>query len=230
MSNHLSGVVFNSKVDGESKPPALQTKLTKEELVRKEKLVFDTALNELKSHWDALTFDSHPIDTKVVLCSEDDLLYDNYDNVKNFLKSPLNKIHKYSDLRKEYMAMFQHCDKHANEIFFRRCNDRSCCGDWRSNGMKEFLKKHDFRLFSPLKNTDSSSYVTFLQQCLTTKRHYGDANQPSVQEKNLGKCHSCPNYYFKSKTEAERHKGMFHRRQNVPSATECSTPGRTVRI
>jgi len=36
--------------------------------------------------------------------------------------------------------MFKHVDKHANEIIFVRCTDRSCCTEWRSMEVKEFLK------------------------------------------------------------------------------------------
>ena len=105
LSNKLSGVVFSPQIDGESKPPSQQGKITKEELRRKEKIVFDNAINQLQQHWANSSFDDLPISVTPVLCGENPLLWDDYDYVKEYLSCPLNSIHKFADLTKEFKAI-----------------------------------------------------------------------------------------------------------------------------
>ena len=47
------------------------------------------------------------------------------------------------------------------------------------------------------------------------EKRFGDKGQPNAEEKALGRCQNCPSFYFRSKTEKERHQGMFHRRQTA---------------
>ena len=60
-------------------------------------------------------------------------------------------------------------------------------------------------------------YNTFLQETIGTSKRFGDAGQPNEEEKALGSCPICPSFSFKSKTEIDRHRGMFHRRQKLTS-------------
>lgn len=202
-------------MDGESKPPIQQSNLSAEELMQKEKAVFDKAMTELRSYWEGACFDGHDVSTKITQTNSDQLLFDDYETVKNFLKCPIRDLHKFSNLAKEYKCMFKHIDRHANEIIFMKCEDRSCCGIWRSAGLKEFLKKFKMMLFAPTSTTTCGHYDTFLQSSIKVEHVFGSNGQPSVVKNDLGKCDHCPNYHFKSKTERERHHSLFHRRQNV---------------
>ena len=50
---------------------------------------------------------------------------------------------------------------------------------------------------------------------MKSKHNFESTGQPSSDEKDLGKCEICPNYWFLSKTEKARHKSLFHRRQKL---------------
>ena len=126
------------------------------------------------------------------MCGEDQLLWEDYDRVKKYLDCPLNSIHEYSDLKKEFMSMFKHIDRHANEVVFVRCEDRTCCSEWRSKDLKEVLHKFGDRLFAPILSAETGRYNTYLQNYLSDKHEYGASTQPTVVQKILGKCSICP--------------------------------------
>ena len=58
LSNHLSGVVFSPRIEGESKAPSQQSRLSSEKLKDKEKIVFDKAL-DLGSYWKNVNLGFH---------------------------------------------------------------------------------------------------------------------------------------------------------------------------
>ena len=217
LSNKLAGVILSSCLQGEDKPPAQQSKLSKEELDEKEQKLFDIAMSDLATHWKDTTFDSFPVNVKVVECSKDDLLYDDYDTVKNFLKSPIRDAHLYSDLNKEYKAMFSHMTRYSNEVVFQKCSNRQCCEEWEATEVKSFLKKHEMKLFSPINSSSlSGHYETFLNLAIRENQagvKYSDEGQPSRVRQGLNKCEFCPSFVIFSKTEKQRHKSLFHRRQ-----------------
>ena len=72
----------------------------------KEKIVFDNAMNELENtYWENCEFDGFPVSVKTIDCGEDNLVWSDYELVKEFLKSPLRDAHKYSLIRKEFLEM-----------------------------------------------------------------------------------------------------------------------------
>lgn len=62
-------------------------------------------MNELKSHWDGVTFDTCPVVTEVVMCREDDLFYNDYQWVTQFLQCPLYKLHEINYLCGKYVIL-----------------------------------------------------------------------------------------------------------------------------
>ena len=100
-----------------------------------------------------------------------------------------------------------------NEIVFSKCTDKSCCGEFRSPAVKNILGKSK-KLLSPSKNAFfNGHHNTFLQETINENKIFGDKGQPTAEENKLGSCEICPNYAFKSKTEKDRHKSLFHRRE-----------------
>ena len=216
LSNALAGVIQPSCVPGESLPPAKQSTKTQtpEERRSEEKIVFDNAMSTCSAHWKNTTFDNFPINVHIVKCNQDELLFNDYEEVKKFLSCPLRDLHKYSKLNKEFQEMLNHIDRHLNEIVFTKCTNKKCCDSWISKEVFSFMKDHGIRLFAPTYNeTTDGHYETFLKTCIATKHQYGDFGQPSKDLKKLGKCTSCPTYSFKWKTEKARHIGVFHRRR-----------------
>ena len=145
LSNKLASVILSLKVPGDSKPPAMQGTLSNDQIRAKEKIVFDSAMNELKNvYWNSSEFDGFPVLVKTIECGNDDLVWKDYEQVKEFLKSLIRDAHKYSLLWKEFLKMFTHMDQHKNEIVFIKCNNSTCCKEFRSKDFKEFLLKSNF--------------------------------------------------------------------------------------
>jgi len=125
LSDKLSSVVFSNVATGDTKPPVVLGKITTEALQKKEKEIFDRAMNSIASgHWRDTVFNGHPVTTTVIKCNEDDLLFKDYEQVKAFLKSPLRELHNFATLQKEFVEMLRYIDRHHNEVIFQRCNDR----------------------------------------------------------------------------------------------------------
>ena len=171
LSNALVGVTLPSCVPGESLPPAKQsTKMqTPEKRRSKEKIVFDNAMSTCSAHWKNTTFDNFPINVHIVKCNQDELLFNDYEEVKKFLSCPLRDLHKYSKLNKEFQEMLNHIDRHLNEIVFKKWSNKKCCEPWISKEVFSFMKDHGIRLFAPTYNeTTDGHYETFLKTCIAT--------------------------------------------------------------
>lgn len=70
----LAGVVFSSKVDGDSKPPCEQSRLYNDELREKEYAVFYNAILESAIFMDCAQFDGFLIKLDKVICENDVLI------------------------------------------------------------------------------------------------------------------------------------------------------------
>lgn len=216
LSNRLSGVVFPPLVDGDKAAPALQSGIDEATIRQKESIVFDRAMNDMKDkHWKDFGFDGFPVHVKVIPCNNDNLLFDDFNEVKACLKSPLRDLHQHANIIKEFQECNKHIDRHLNEIIFVKCEDSSCCTDFRSKLIKEHFKGV-VKYPSPSENKEyKGRFNTFLQEHLNPQKRFGDKGQPSADENDLGQCEYCPSFSFKSKTEKNRHMGMFHRRQSL---------------
>ena len=174
------------------------------------------------THWKNAKFDDFDVNTSAIPCAEARNRWDDYERVKAFLDSPLNSIHVYNDISKEYQSMFKHIDRYANEIVFTKCTDHECCSEWSSKNFA-FLSKYNMKLFAPTKSEKYVSYFnSFLQACTNNNNEFRSSGQTSVEEKNLGKCDHCPEYHFKLKTEKKRHISVFHRRRKTPASNNKS--------
>ena len=63
LSNKLAGVVLPSKLDGECQPPSQQSGLSKEIVHRKEKVLFDKAIENVLTHWNNAKSDDFDVNT-----------------------------------------------------------------------------------------------------------------------------------------------------------------------
>ena len=112
-----------------------------------------------EGHWKNASFDGHTVTTAVVKCNEDALLFQDYDQVKAFLKSPARDLHNFCTLCKEFKEMLRHVDRHHNEVVFKRCDDRSCCQPFRSERLR------DISLFAPSPDAKRPGHFqTFLKK------------------------------------------------------------------
>ena len=133
-----------------------------------------------------------------------------------FLKTSIGRLPEFEDLVKEFKDMFLHMDGHYNEVVFKKCNALSCCKEWKAKEVKVYLENHKIRLLAPtLSTTYESRFKSFLQDHISPSHSYGDEGQPTKIAKGFGRCEICPNYSFTSKTEKDRHKSLFYRRQTA---------------
>ena len=53
-------------------------------------------MNELENvYWNSSEFDGFPVSVKAIECGDDDLMWKDYEQVKEFLKSPIRDAHNY---------------------------------------------------------------------------------------------------------------------------------------
>lgn len=161
----LVSVLFLNTLKGESKPPIHQGGLTKDLCAEKEKQIFDHAMENIENrYWPNMTFDDLNVIIQTVRCNEDDIIFQDYDKVKEFLGAALHNIHEYSDEKSICDAMFRHVDRPHNETTYVKCSDRSCCCEFRSKQLEEFLQKTSYGLPAPSKDILLKKHVqTFLK-------------------------------------------------------------------
>ena len=216
LSDMLAGVVFSPKLDGDTKPLCLQSQLSPDELREKEYAVFDNAISELSTFWKEAKFDGFPIQIEKIICGNDNLKWNDFENVKRFFKAPVRDLSKYKELMVECNKMFRHLDRHLNEIVFVKCKDKTCCKEWLSKDLYNHLNQFKFRLPAPTKNKyHDGHYETFFQRCLNKEGKYGDEGQPTATKAYWGNVTNAKNYSVKSQTQKDRHNAMFHRRQKT---------------
>ena len=200
LSNKLSSVIL-SPIENEDdvSAPVLQSGLSKEDLKIKDKIVFDRAMNSLsKYNWKDFKYDGlvpreHSTDLSWGWRLVVQLLW----SCACLLKWPIRDLRKYSDLLLELIQMHGHIDRH---FVFVKCENRSCCNEFRSKVGKEILGA-ERRLPSPAPNRNSKGhYNTFIQEVFNEEKIFGDEVQPTAMEKNLGRCDFCSNFSFKPAT------------------------------
>ena len=209
MSNLLAGVVFSPKLEVHKKRPCDQTNLSANEIKVKEYVAFDRAISDLAHCRENADFNGYLVRIKAIICGEDNLKWGDNSTVKYFFKVPLRDLHQYKDLKSECKSMFCHLGRHSNEVVFICYKDRSCCTEWQSSELRDYLAIIDFRLPASVFGTFSDDYFDTILQRLEQKENgqkYGDEGQPN----RLEKCSICYSYKFKSKTEPKKHVGMIH--------------------
>ena len=72
--------------------------INKEIVHRKEKVLFDKAIENVLAHWKNAKFHDFDVNTSAIPCAEAKNPWDDYERVKAFLGSPLNSIHVYNDI------------------------------------------------------------------------------------------------------------------------------------
>ena len=200
VSNRLTGVAFPAKLQGESNPPCKQC-LSAAEKKEKEFTLFNKALDGLEQAFSNVSFDGFPVSVNKIHCGEDNLLRTDIDQIRLYLKTSVRKLHEFSQLRVEFLKMFVHMDRHLNEITFIRCRDRSCCSEWRSEKLRNFLGKTNYRLPAPALKSKylEGHYATFLEHSKSNFDTFGDEGQPTSTSKKLGSCDFCPSYNLSQK-------------------------------
>lgn len=162
-SDVLAGVVFSSKLDGDSKPPWEQSRLSNDELREKEHAVFYNDILEPAMFMECAQFDGFLIKLDKVICENDALKWDGFLDVKGFFKVPMRDLHKYEKLMSECKRMLNHVDSHLNEVVFARYKNTICCCELSSKSLFKHLEEFKVKLPAhTLGKYNDGYYKTFL--------------------------------------------------------------------
>ena len=127
------------------------------------------------------SFDGFTISVQPIHSREDQLLWGDYEKVKEFLSCPWNQIHKFEDLHTERKEMFHHLDCHLNETVFIKCDNSSCCLAWQLQVLKSFLANFNVKMFAPTLGSYKDGHCeSSLQSCNHQEHAHGDSEQPTT--------------------------------------------------
>ena len=68
--------------------------------------------------------------------------------------------------------MFHHVDRHANELDFIWCKDRSCCGHWQFKNLQDHLSMFQFKVPKPVLRTFYEDHFDTFLRCIEIKRRW----------------------------------------------------------
>ena len=97
LSNKFAGVVLPSNLDGNCQPSSQQSRLSKETVQQKEKVLLDKAIKNVLTHWKNTMFDDFDVNISAIPCAEAKNPWYDYERVKAFLYSSLNSVDAYDD-------------------------------------------------------------------------------------------------------------------------------------
>ena len=113
LPNLLVRVVFSPKMEGDGKPPHQQSTLRQDHLKEKTFSVFNKALSNLHSRWKHVEFDGNPVKIEQIKSGEDNLKWDDLENLQKFFKVSVRDLYKYSSLNKEFKRIERKADEKA---------------------------------------------------------------------------------------------------------------------
>ena len=118
----------------------------------------------MSTFWKEAKFDGFPIQIGKIICGNDNLKWNDFENVKRFFKAPMHDLSEYKELMVQCNKMFRHLDHHLNEIVFVKIKGKTCCQEWLSKDLYNHLNQFKFRLPAPTKNRyHDGHYEKFLQ-------------------------------------------------------------------
>ena len=90
------------------------------------------------------SFDGFLVQIKQIICRNDNLKWNDFENVKRFFKAPVHDLSKYKELIVECNKMFFHLDRDLNEVVFVKCKDKTCCKECLSKDLYNHLNQFKF--------------------------------------------------------------------------------------
>ena len=221
LSNALTAVTISACLPDEDQPPCKQN-LSQSDKDEKTAKMLENAASTLAAHWENLTYDSHPVIPIVMRNGDAEKeSYCDHDIVEMLMyasKTALDNGSKdLKQARKEFSFYCSHIDRRPNSLSLMKCQMFKPKGlecDWcKSHPPKEceafdFEKKLGGFFFEPSQsNNHPGHFSTYLEM-----KHSGKKYVRSKHEH--GRCSVCPNWWFSSPTETQRHRRIVH--PNVP--------------
>ena len=221
MSKKLTSVILPSVLEGEEEPPCRQSDISDEERRMKEAVVFDKAMDLVKSrYWGGAKFNGSEVTTHYKPCLEEEHPYSDYKETHKLLTGPIAHARNNKEITKELRFLTKHVDRKSNELIFMKCYDPRCafCVQHPVKAVQvwNFLRERDFKWFNPVPSTSHQGhYKTFLEmlEMETTALQTGDANLPCSI--SLDRCPFCPSYLFMSEAEKKRHLDILHHDKKI---------------
>ena len=226
LSNCLTSVKLSACLPGKDKPTNKQSLLTKEERREKEMRMLDNAADDLAMYWNNLTYYDHVVIPLTVPSASENLTYNMHEDVHHLVTSSRRIVENDAilcQLRKDFKFYAKHAKRQENEFVILKCQffkpTGMECDFCRENppialNTLKFIKEVGGRLFQPEpSNTNKDHYKTFLELKESKKA------QPE-HDIELGRCMVCPEWYFTSEDERNRHRMLLHPNKTATDVIE----------
>ena len=86
----------------------MQSGLSENVQKEKEYAAFDQAIKDLEAYWTESLFDDFKISLKGIYCGNNNLVWSDFDRMKEYYKSPIRNLSQYNDIAKEASEMHRH--------------------------------------------------------------------------------------------------------------------------
>jgi hypothetical protein len=217
-SRDLVGVFLKARLEGENKPPSEQCGLSKEQVIEKEQVIYDRAVDELTTYWDGKVYDSFLVNSIGVHATDTARNYNDVEKVAELHSAGIRKVTtELRDLHKEHLFFNQHLDRRTHFSSFSKCTLKTCphCSSKpiKATSAVGHLRRHGGMLSPVPSPWHEGHYATFMEaETLADlgKKAKVDEFCPSKINGGLGRCdHECM-YIFMSKADKTRHDMMCH--------------------
>lgn len=208
ITKKLVSVFLPDTLPGEPSPPCEQN-LSENEQSRKEKMVFNNALDMVGRHLRDLTFRKNEVCCRFIPAGSTQET-GKYREVHASITKSATGL-RNSIYNEEYNFMISHMDRRYGMVIFKRCQNENC-------GHCTLLPPQLSRAWQQLANFPSPTledngvhFKTYMEACKMGEMEHHDLHMPTVQKKSLG---SCPfegsNYLFTSQSDRRNHNSRVH--------------------
>eukprot|EP00057_Strongylocentrotus_purpuratus_P007997 XP_011662471.1 PREDICTED: uncharacterized protein LOC100892571 [Strongylocentrotus purpuratus] len=185
----LSSVYLRSTLEGEAVPPCAQARLSAQEKLTKEHMVFDAATSSIRDvHWNHLTFNGSDVNVHCVPSGYVPECGKDYVEVKRVLGGSAKAL-KESDFKDNFDFCMQHIDRRIGTIIFTKCKREEClyCARKPPRVSAELLDC--LRAFpSPQPSSTHPGHFMTFGESLLVPRAPPCEHLPLFREKGLGRC------------------------------------------
>ena len=215
LSNALTGVILPATLDGEEKPPNKQN-ISIEQRRIKEAEMLDNASQLLVKYWEGMTYDTYPVIPISIPSKEGECRYSDHDTVTRFVNARLADFNANDQslilLRKEFNFFAVHADRRSNEIAFMKCQlfkKSDICQHCLDNPPIDCNALHSEINFGGF-FFDAVSSESHPDHFKTYIEMINDKETYVPKDTELGRCNICPNWWFSSEAEKQRHRKLLH--------------------
>ena len=220
-SRALTGVTLPIVLPGETCPPMDQTNIDNSEKALKTSQVFDSAIDNLHSYWDHLSYDGFPVLTNRISAShKPPHEFDTEKLYWEYTHASMKKVNESVDLKKVhtfYLFIAKHVIRTNYMLAIRKCTSKKCGYCSRNpivhGDVMDFLHKRGGLPFFPVPSQQNPGHFVTFTESLTDPVFNNSNCQldkfcPSLSTDAY--CKICNAYVYTSETDRIRHQRFVH--------------------